>query len=287
MNRTDQLASRGVISRAAADKLSHDVTVYIVRHGATKLNNQVDTSVDRIRAWLDVPLVEEGREEARKAAAKLRGKGIGAIVSSDLDRARETAEIIGGILKIKPTFTMKLRPWDLGKFTGKSTKESLPEIEIYARDKPDQAVPQGESFNKFRDRAFEGFHEAVRAHPGETVACVTHHRDEMLMLAWDADGQPASHEVDIDKLLQKGDPPGGVHKLTTTIWALHGLFTAGQVGLQEAMTRDCCGACKAYLKPHGCKKVDAKVDSDDWCKVGVSKTDGHRFDPDGPKIEAS
>jgi broad specificity phosphatase PhoE len=222
-----KLFSRGLVSRAASDKLSHDVTLYIVRHGCTKLNGEDNTSVDKIRAWLDVPLTDKGRAEARMAAAKLRGKNVGAIVASDLSRARETAQIIGQALGIKPTFTRKLRPWDLGIFTGKSTRESLPKIGEYARNKPDVAVPQGESFNAFRDRAFEGFYEAAASHPGKIVCCVTHHRDEMLMLAWDKDGQPADHSVDIEKLLQAGDPPGGVHKLTTTLAALKGRLTHG------------------------------------------------------------
>src|SRR5262249_43760258 len=136
--------------RAAADKLTHTHTLYIVRHGATKLNGEDNTSVDR--AWSDVPLTEKGRQEARQAARKLKGKGIGVIVASDLDRARETAEIIGAELGIKPTFTPKLRPWDLGKFTGTKTIEALPQIEIYAREKPDTPVPEGESFNQFRTR---------------------------------------------------------------------------------------------------------------------------------------
>lgn len=222
MDRPDRLTRRGVISRAAGDKLVHTVTLYVVRHGATSLNGESGNSVDRIRAWSNVPLTDQGRQEARQAAMKLRGKGVGAIVASDLDRAKETAEIIGRGIGLIPTFSRKLRPWDLGIFTGKSTPESLPKIEVYARDKPDTPVPEGESFNQFRDRAFDGVSEAVAAHPGKIVALITHHRVEMLLLAWDTDGQPPSHEVDIDKLLQKGDPPGGVHKLTTTVAALRG-----------------------------------------------------------------
>lgn len=291
MNRTDQLASRGVISRAAADKLAHDIVMFIGRHGETKMNNQSDMSEDHIRAWLDVPLTDKGRDEARQMAAKLRGKGIGAIVASDLVRAAETAEIAGAILGIKPTFTMKLRPWDLGEFTGQSTKEALPEIERYVRDMPDKAVPKGESFHTFQHRMFDGVHGAVVAHPGKIPLLVTHHRVLQDLLAWDAAGQPASHEIDVDVLLQRGDPPGGVHKLTTTIWALHGYFTPREVGFRErprlSMGDDDCGGCKAFMKPSACKKVDVRLDSDDWCKVGVSTKDGHRFHPDGPRIEAS
>lgn len=218
----DKLISRGVISRPAADKLMHDRTLYIVRHGCTRLNGEDTTSVDRIRAWSDVPLTDRGRDEARQAAAKLRGKGIGAIVASDLSRARETAEIIGKALGLTPTFSRTLRPWDLGKFTGKATPEALPQIERYVRDKPDTPVPDGESFHQFCARAFHGFYNALAAHPDTIVAIVTHHRDERLLTAWDKTSQPSDHSIDIEMFLQKGDPPGGIIRLTTTLAALKG-----------------------------------------------------------------
>lgn len=48
---------------------------------------------------------------------------------------------------------------------------------------------------------------------------------------------------------------------------------------------DRCGACRAYQRPNLCKKVLGPLDENDWCAVGVGKADGHRFDPDGPKLE--
>lgn len=196
-------------------------TIFIVRHGATKMNNQTDMSEDRIRAWTNVPLVEEGRAEARRAGLKLKGKGIQAIVSSDLVRAKETAEIIGKIIGIEPELSEKLRPWKLGDFTGKPTKEALPEIAEYVRNKPDEPVPQGESFNQFKTRAFEGFADALEAHP-EGLLIVTHHRDERLAEAWDGAGQPADHSIDLKVFLQKGEPPGAIGTLKTSLAALRG-----------------------------------------------------------------
>lgn len=204
-----------------------DTTIYIVRHGATKLNHDTDTSVDRIRGWADVPLVEEGREEARKAGAKLKGKDIGAIFSSDLSRTRETADIIGEILGKKPVTSNKLRPWKLGKFTGQTTKDALPQIAEYAQKRPDSPVPEGESFNTFKARAFAGVHEAVSRNPGKTVLLITHHRNERLLEAWDAAGQPPDHDIKLETFLQKGDPPGGIKTLTTTPEALKGKENGG------------------------------------------------------------
>lgn len=187
--------------------------IYLVRHGATKLNNTTDTSQDRIRGWTDVPLTDEGRREAESAAAALQGKGVGYLATSDLSRAEETADIIGKAIGVKPVPMMGLRPWNLGEFSGKSTKEALPQLAEYVQKRPDEPVPGGESFNDFKARAFAGIAEALKAAGQKQLAIVTHHRLERLMEAWQQAGQPASHAIDIPTFLEKGDPPGGVEEL--------------------------------------------------------------------------
>lgn len=210
-----------ILGGEPAQAASAMATIYIVRHGATKMNNQTDMSEDRIRAWTDVPLVEEGRQEARRAALKLKGRNIQAIVSSDLVRAHETADIIGKIIGVKPEISEKLRPWKLGTFTGAPTKEALPKIAEYVRNKPDDPVPEGESFNQFKTRMFDGFADALEAHP-EGLLIVTHHRDLQTAEAWEAAGQPPDHSIDLDVFLQKGEPPGAITELKTNLAALRG-----------------------------------------------------------------
>ena len=193
-------------------------TIYVVRHGATKFNGEAGVSVDRERGWSDVPLTEDGREEARKAGASLKNKGITAIVSSDLVRAKETAKIIGGIIGIKPEFSFKLRPWNLGDLTGKDMKEANPQIAAGTRS-PDKPVPGGESFNAFKTRAFQGLDEAVMKH-SDPLLIVCHHRLERLIAGWVKAGEPPSHAINLNTFLEKGDPPGGIIILHTSEAAL-------------------------------------------------------------------
>ena len=186
--------------------------VYLIRHGSTKFNNDTDTSQDRIRSWRDVPLSEDGRKEAETTAKALRNKGIKHIYSSDLERAKETADCLGRYCKLPVKTTKELRPWDLGEFTGKSTKESMPKIHKYV-DEPDKEVPKGESFNSFRDRAFGGIEKILRDHPKDTVAIVTHHRVERLIKAWMDKGQPKNYDINFNIFKEKGEKPGGHEKL--------------------------------------------------------------------------
>src|SRR5215472_944111 len=194
-------------------------TVYVVRHGATSMNNQTDLSQDRIRGWSDVPLAPQGREEAKKAAEELKQFGIQLIVTSDLTRAQETAHIISQELGGVPIqVSQKLRPWNLGDFTGANTKEALPKIAVFAQQTPDQPIPGGESFNQFKNRANQGLAEVVQLAQGRPVAIVTHHRDERLWKAEQAAGW--SGQVDLNVFLQKGDPPGGVFEMDVNPAAL-------------------------------------------------------------------
>ena len=64
-------------------------TVYFLRHGATEWN------LSRVvMGQLDVPLSEQGREQARKAAEELADVHFDICYASPLSRAKETAEIV-------------------------------------------------------------------------------------------------------------------------------------------------------------------------------------------------
>jgi broad specificity phosphatase PhoE len=187
-------------------------TFILIRHGMTEMNNTKDTSVDRIRGWLDVPLSVEGLKEAHKLGLELQDMGLDVLYSSDLERAQETADIIAKKLKIKVRYTGLLRPWDLGTFAGESTKESLPAIAEYVEKKPDIRVPEGESFNSFKKRVFLGLKEIVDS--GKDIGVVTHHRVERLLKAWVKKGCPVDHSIDLSTFLQKGENPGNWEEVT-------------------------------------------------------------------------
>ncbi len=65
-----------------------------VRHGESQAN------ASGLIATLDSPLTEKGKEQAHKTGQELKNKGIDTILCSPLTRARQTAEIIAGELKI-------------------------------------------------------------------------------------------------------------------------------------------------------------------------------------------
>jgi broad specificity phosphatase PhoE len=121
----------------------------LIRHGHTKLN--VPGQEERLRGWLDVPLSEQGLQEAEDTARIVAGFGIKAIYSSDLTRALQTSEIISRVVHAPITPTPELRPWNLGAFAGQLVHQLIPFLHLLSRE-PETVAPGGESWNQFYAR---------------------------------------------------------------------------------------------------------------------------------------
>jgi len=61
----------------------------LLRHGESQWNLE-----NRFTGWVDVPLTEKGREEARRAAERLKGVHFDKAYTSVLQRATETLDIV-------------------------------------------------------------------------------------------------------------------------------------------------------------------------------------------------
>jgi len=188
---------------------------YIVRHGSTSMNAE-DPAKDKIRGFLNVPLSQDGKKEVQATAEELKDSGITTILTSDLDRARQTADAIAKTTGAKVVDDPGLRPWNLGHtIEGKPTEKMLPVIKGYV-EQPDKKPPGGETFNEFKDRFLGAFKAAQEGYSDENTAIVTHYRGTKLLDAWrdtgvdndtinnaifeqyDQDKKPGSYDV-VDK----------------------------------------------------------------------------------------
>ena len=89
----------------------------LVRHGESEWN-----AVGRWQGWADPPLSDLGQRQAAVAARAVGA--VDAIVSSDLQRASQTAAIIAGELGIGPVVSApELRERDAGPWTGLTRRE--------------------------------------------------------------------------------------------------------------------------------------------------------------------
>lgn len=146
----------------------------LIRHGVTDYNRE-----GRIQGQLDVPLSNEGRRQVRELAGRLQPGEIQAIYSSDLRRAKETAEIIARAINTKiEEYRPDLREICFGHWQGYTMAEVAKlypeELAIWRADRTYSAPHGGESFAQLAERGWRAAQEIAVSHPGQTVAVVAH-----------------------------------------------------------------------------------------------------------------
>ncbi len=94
----------------------------IVRHGESIANSK-GISQGNQDEWMDTPLTEKGKEQARAVAERLKNEDVDIIISSDLKRAKQTAEEINKFHNVEIKFDSRLRDMlnneELEKFISK------------------------------------------------------------------------------------------------------------------------------------------------------------------------
>ena len=129
--------------------------VWLVRHGVTAHNQEGIWQGQR-----DVPLAPEGRRQAQRLAVRLARLGLTwtALHSSDLSRARETAEIVGQRLGLTVQSDRRLREVCVGELAGLTRPEVRARFGDYvARSQEDPwnaRFPGGETLAELYDRVW-------------------------------------------------------------------------------------------------------------------------------------
>lgn len=147
--------------------------VVAIRHGETDWN--VGT---RIQGQLDIPLNATGRWQAGRLAQALADEGLTRVYSSDLQRARQTADALAGVVGLPVHEDAGLRERGFGTFEGQTWAEIEArwpvESERWRRRDPAFGPPGGETLAAFYERCIAAATRLAQAHPGEVLALVAH-----------------------------------------------------------------------------------------------------------------
>lgn len=161
---------------------SSHTRVFLVRHGATVL-----TAEDRFAGATDVALSDEGREQARRLALRLRNEPITAVYASPLGRTVETARILAEPHKLEVQTRDGFREISHGRWeqmTRHAVEEQFPEeAAAWEKDPYTFAPLGGESGLAVTARALPALIELVRTHPGGNVLVVSHKATIRLLLS--------------------------------------------------------------------------------------------------------
>lgn len=145
----------------------------LVRHGLTEWN-----ATGRSQGHSDIPLAEEGRRMARALGVRLAPVELDLAVSSDLCRARETAEILIGERSLALHQSASLRELSLGAWEGLSSEEIArehPGVRAdWVRSPAVARPPGGETLTELQARVASHLDALAATHAGKTVLVVSH-----------------------------------------------------------------------------------------------------------------
>jgi broad specificity phosphatase PhoE len=137
--------------------------VYLARHGRTALNAE-----DRLRGLSDPPLDEVGLAEVARLATVLAEQNPTVVISSPLQRAVLTAEMIGAAAGAPTSTDMRLNDRDYGPQTAQRR------VDVERRYGSIDAAPGVEPVAAVAERARAAFLELVTEHDSEPIVLVSH-----------------------------------------------------------------------------------------------------------------
>jgi probable phosphomutase (TIGR03848 family) len=143
----------------------------LIRHGLT------DWVGHRLPGWTPgIHLSEEGRQQAEALAQRLASLPIEAIYASPLERTVETAEAIAAPHGLSVQLRENLGELRIGEWTGQAIEDLAKTEEWLAiQFYPSGAnIPGGETMHEMQARVVAELDAIRKAHPGATVAVVSH-----------------------------------------------------------------------------------------------------------------
>ncbi len=145
----------------------------LVRHGTTDWNE-----IGRCQGISDVPLNSTGIEQAEKVAFSLKDDRVDCIYSSDLIRAKTTAEKIADYHSVEVKIREDLREMDQGIFEGLDfsyIRKKYSEVLKHWRENPETLqLPQGEALMDVQQRAFDAVMDIGTRFGSQNIVIVSH-----------------------------------------------------------------------------------------------------------------
>ncbi|MFC4769135.1 histidine phosphatase family protein [Effusibacillus consociatus] len=143
--------------------------ICLVRHGETLWNRE-----SRLQGSKDVPLSEAGIEQARIAADQLSKETWDVLYSSDLSRAKQTAEHVNEQLKVTHFIEPGLRERNYGILEGMTRAEIDAQYPGALSDPTQHQIPGLETYEELRQRIKKSVESIAKRHDGKRILIVTH-----------------------------------------------------------------------------------------------------------------
>jgi broad specificity phosphatase PhoE len=145
----------------------------IIRPGQSLWNQ-----AGRIQGQQDIDLSPLGQRQAEAVGERLRGAGLAAVYASPLKRAHQTAEAIAARQGLAVQFDPDLAEIHHGAWEGMTESDVAhhygPLLTLWRTRRARVQMPNGEHYYDCKRRSLRAVERIVGAHPGVTVAIVSH-----------------------------------------------------------------------------------------------------------------
>ena len=153
--------------------MTAETTIWLVRHGQTDWNLE-----GRFHGHRDIPLNSIGVAQAERIGKWFADKPLRAVWSSDLSRARETANQIARHHGLEVSLCSMLRETNFGSWEGLTWQDieaDFPEFwQNWLDDPTSNPAPGGETVSQLSLRFAKAVKDIAHRYPGETIAIGTH-----------------------------------------------------------------------------------------------------------------
>ncbi|HET7018582.1 MAG TPA: histidine phosphatase family protein [Streptosporangiaceae bacterium] len=152
--------------------LGKPTTTILLRHGQTELSTE-----RRFAGRGDIPLTKEGLRQAELAARRLAAVGAEVVITSPLQRAHRTAEVVAEaagvpLVVYEELIEANFGPWE-GLTFGEAAKKWPDELAAWMAS-PDATPPEGESFAMVAMRVLAGLDRLMADYAHQTTIVVSH-----------------------------------------------------------------------------------------------------------------
>jgi alpha-ribazole phosphatase len=152
---------------------SQQLRLYLIRHGEIE-----PAAMGKLIGHTDAALSGRGVEQAGRIAEKLVSVRLDAVYSSDLRRARRTAEIIAernraNALQSEAWREINMGAWE-GRILSALNAEAPEQVASLLNDPATFEYPGGESFADFTTRIGGALNQLLQSHQNGEIALVTH-----------------------------------------------------------------------------------------------------------------
>lgn len=168
----------------------------LIRHAESQGNREL-----RLQGRREFPLTELGIAQAQALASRLAPLSLGAIYSSPIGRAMETAEVIGAKLALEVVPEPRVQEYDFGEAVSGRTwdeiREESPEVVEAMRSNESEfpRYPGEEGRTAFQGRVRSAVADLIERHTGDQTVAVVTHAGPITVTLLDALGRPYSRPI--------------------------------------------------------------------------------------------